>query len=257
MPRTPRTTTRTTRSPTRTSSTAVRSPALAAMLRRHTRKRWRPSRKWRKEARSEAKAQPRRRHAQEAASSAARTQGGAKTLAAVDDAVVSGASHPRPLPPSPLSAEPAMPGREPRSSRGTPTSGFTRGGGGGGAPADQPALPTTPATHRERRRAQQRAARNNSLRRQSSYQTRSWEQKGPQNTDDLLRTRTGWHQLSPTPPRSLYPTLSEKLIPMGTHFLIMLKVSLTRNACPSVRSLGYSRGVLVLIATNYRPISMI
>ncbi|KAM7299558.1 hypothetical protein ISCGN_020124 [Ixodes scapularis] len=53
---------------------------------------------------------------QEAASSAARTQGGAKTLAAVDDAVVSGASLPRPLPPSPLREEAASRG-EPRSSR--------------------------------------------------------------------------------------------------------------------------------------------
>ncbi|KAG0429803.1 hypothetical protein HPB47_023277 [Ixodes persulcatus] len=53
---------------------------------------------------------------QEAASSAARTQGGAKTLAAVDDAVVSGASLPRPLPPSPLREGAASRG-EPRSSR--------------------------------------------------------------------------------------------------------------------------------------------
>ncbi|KAH8032220.1 hypothetical protein HPB51_023997 [Rhipicephalus microplus] len=57
----------------------------------------------------------------EAASSAVRTQGGAKTLAAVDDAVVSGASHPRPLPPPPLSAGPATPGREQRSSFPTST----------------------------------------------------------------------------------------------------------------------------------------
>ncbi|KAH7933690.1 hypothetical protein HPB49_015848 [Dermacentor silvarum] len=121
----------------------------------------------------------------EAASSAVRTQGGAKTLATVDDAVVSGASHPRPLPPSPLSAGPATPGREQRSSFPTPLRPRKVLPGtdrplGRSAPENNSPHPTAAAERMG-------PARNNSLWRQSSYQEQALGTPDTPQTDTRLR----------------------------------------------------------------------